>query len=217
MAKGIGCESGLSRPFRSGSVFSPPGSLSRLMTRLRFASLALLVPAVVAASGTKQTAVFAGGCFWGVEAVFEHLRGVQSATSGYATPVDDPKGFAEAVRVVYDPSRISYDQLLQIFFLVAHDPTEVDRQGPDVGPRYRSIVFVRSEEERTAVRHAIDSLHSAYHAPIATEIAALRSFRIAEDFHQDYVVHHPQEAYVVVNDLPKIAELRQRYPALYQQ
>jgi peptide-methionine (S)-S-oxide reductase len=186
---------------------------------LSLASLSILLPAALATGAPKQTAVFAGGCFWGVEAVFEHLRGVESATSGYATPVGDPKGFAEAVRVVYDPDRISYDQLLQVFFLVAHDPTEIDRQGPDVGPRYRSIVFVRGEAERAAVRTALDSLRArrVYSTPIATEVAALRTFRIAEDFHQDYVIHHPQEAYVVINDLPKLAELRRRYPTLYQE
>jgi peptide-methionine (S)-S-oxide reductase len=186
---------------------------------VRVAVLSVLLPAVTASVTAKQTVVFAGGCFWGVEAVFEHLRGVQSATSGYATPVDDPKGFAEAVRVEYDPARITYEQLLQVFFLVAHDPTQVDRQGPDVGPRYRSIVFVRDTAERRIVQVELDSLRArgTYSAPIVTAVAALRSFSIAEDFHQDFVVRHPQDAYVVVNDLPKIAELRRRFPALYQQ
>jgi peptide-methionine (S)-S-oxide reductase len=190
------------------------------MTRpARLAALSVLLPAVFASSGSKQTAVFAGGCFWGVEAVFEHLRGVQSATAGYATPEADPKGFAEAVRVVYDPDRITYEQLLQVFFLVAHDPTQIDRQGPDVGPRYRSIVFVRGEADRQIVRAALDSLRTSrvYAAPIATEIAALGSFHIAEEFHQDFVMRHPDDAYVVVNDLPKLGELRRRFPALYRE
>jgi peptide-methionine (S)-S-oxide reductase len=190
------------------------------MTRAtRLAALSVLLPAVVASSGSKQTAVFAGGCFWGVEAVFEHLRGVQSATAGYATPQADPKGFAEAVRVVYDPDRITYDQLLEVFFRVAHDPTQVDRQGPDVGPRYRSIVFVRDDADRQTVRAALDSLRDsrAYTAPIATAIAELRSFRIAEDFHQDFVLRHPDDPYVVVNDLPKLGELRRRFPNLYRE
>jgi peptide-methionine (S)-S-oxide reductase len=175
----------------------------------------------------KQSAVFAGGCFWGVEAVFEHLRGVTSVTSGYATPLvptgdstsTGNRGIAEAVRVVYDSGRISYQQLLQVFFLVAHDPTQVDRQGPDVGPRYRSIVFVADENERRIVLAYLDSLRSrkVYAAPIATQIAALRSFRIAEDYHQDFVMRHPRIAYVVVNDIPKLVELRRRYPEVYQE
>lgn len=168
----------------------------------------------------SRTVVLAGGCFWGVEAVFEHLRGVKSVTSGYATPDGNGrKGFAEAVRIVYDPAQIRYEQLLQVFFLVAHDPTQVDRQGPDVGPRYRSIVFVADDDERRIVSGYLDSLrtHGTFTAPIATEIAPLRSFRIAEDFHQDYAEHHPQAAYVVVNDLPKLAALRRRFPALYRQ
>lgn len=166
-----------------------------------------------------RSAVFAGGCFWGVESVFEHLTGVQSVTSGYATPDGhDGKGFAEAVRVVYDPARISYTQLLEVFFLVAHDPTQVDRQGPDVGPRYRSLIFVRDTSERRLALRYLDSLRLSrtFSAPIATEIAGLRQFRIAEEYHQDYVDRHPQEAYVVVNDVPKLAALRRRFPALYR-
>lgn len=176
---------------------------------------------------TERTAVFAGGCFWGVEAVFEHLRGVQSVTSGYAIPVAPTgdsaspvhRGFAEAVRVVYDPGRISYGRLLRVFFLVAHDPTQVDRQGPDVGPRYRSMVFVGDEDERRIVLSYLDSLRSgrAYAAPIVTEVAALLSFRIAEDFHQDFVMRHPRSAYVVAHDIPKLVELRRRYPDVYQE
>lgn len=170
--------------------------------------------------GTSRTIVLAGGCFWGVESVFEHVRGVKSVTSGYATPEGTSRrGFAEAVRIVYDPAQIRYAQLLEVFFLVAHDPTQVDRQGPDVGPRYRSIVFVADADERRIVDGYLDSLrtHGTFASPIATEIAALRAFRIAEDFHQDYAEHHPQEAYVVINDLPKLAALRRRFPGLYRQ
>ena len=183
--------------------------------------VALLPPGAASApAAPRKTVVLAGGCFWGVEAVFEHVRGVQSVTSGYATPDGNGrKGFAEAVRIVYDPAQIRYAQLLEVFFLVAHDPTQVDRQGPDVGPRYRSIVFVADDDERRIVGGYLDSLrtHGTFTTPIATEIAALRSFRIAEDFHQDYAEHHPQAAYVVVNDLPKLAALRRRFPALYRQ
>jgi len=186
--------------------------------RSRAAAVGLFLPALLALRAPKQTVVLAGGCFWGVESVFQHLRGVQSVTSGYATPAGDPKGFAEAVRIVYDPTRITYDQLLQVFFLIAHDPTQVDRQGPDVGPRYRSIVFVRDSADRQAVAAYLDSLraHRVYTAPIVTEIATLRTFQIAEDFHQDYVERHPQEPYVTINDLPKLEALRRTFPALYQ-
>ncbi|HEY6109209.1 MAG TPA: peptide-methionine (S)-S-oxide reductase MsrA [Gemmatimonadales bacterium] len=183
--------------------------------------VALLAPGgAPAPAAASKTAVLAGGCFWGVEAVFEHVRGVKSVTSGYATPDGNGrKGFAEAVRIVYDPAQVRYEQLLAVFFLVAHDLTQVDRQGPDVGPRYRSIVFVADDGERRIVGGYLDSLrtHGTFTTPIATEIVPLRSFRIAEDFHQDYAEHHPQAAYVVVNDLPKLAALRRRFPALYRQ
>lgn len=194
-------------------------SLNVLALLLGIAAPLSPVASPVPAAASK-TVVLAGGCFWGVEAVFEHVRGVKSATSGYATPDGSGrKGFAEAVRIVYDPAQVRYEQLLEVFFLVAHDPTQVDRQGPDVGPRYRSIVFVADDDERRIVHGYLDSLRArgAFAAPIATEIAALRSFRIAEDFHQDYAEHHPQAAYVVVNDLPKLAALRRKFPGLYRQ
>jgi peptide-methionine (S)-S-oxide reductase len=185
-------------------------------------SLAALFPPVASPppAAASRSVVLAGGCFWGVEAVFEHVRGVKSVTSGYAAPDGNGrKGFAEAVRIVYDPAQIRYAQLLEVFFLVAHDPTQVDRQGPDVGPRYRSIVFVVGDDERRIVGGYLDSLrtHGTFAAPIATEIAALRSFAIAESYHQDYAEHHPQAAYVVVNDLPRLAALRRRFPGLYRQ
>ena len=173
----------------------------------------------------KRTLVLAGGCFWGVEAVFEHLLGVRSVTSGYATPMvaaDAPgprRGIAEAVRVEYDPTQISYQQLLEVFFLVAHDPTQVDRQGPDVGPRYRSLVFAGDNDERRIAQGFIDSLREArvYAAPIATEVVVLRRFSIAENFHQNFVAHNPRLGYVIVNDLPKLVELRRRFPTLYRE
>jgi peptide-methionine (S)-S-oxide reductase len=194
-----------------------PLNVPGLLVSLAAMFLPVASPAPAAAS---KSVVLAGGCFWGVEAVFEHVRGVKSVTSGYATPEGNGrKGFAEAVRIVYDPAQIRYGQLLEVFFLVAHDPTQVDRQGPDVGPRYRSIVFVADADERRIVSSYLDSLgvHGPFAAPIATEIAGLRSFRIAEDFHQDYAEHHPQSAYVVINDLPKLAALRRRFPGVYRQ
>lgn len=184
-------------------------------------------PAGVAAS--TDTAVFAGGCFWGVEAVFDHLEGVSTAVSGYAGgKVRSPSyelvssgttGHAESVLVVYDPSRISYDQLLQIYFTVAHDPTQLNRQGPDVGPQYRSAVFYRTAAQRDAAQRYIARLTAAkvYRDPIVTEVAPLDGFSPAEAYHQDYLVHHPHQPYIVINDLPKLKELRRRFPALYRE
>jgi peptide-methionine (S)-S-oxide reductase len=181
-------------------------------------------PAGVTAAG--DTAVFAGGCFWGVEAVFESLEGVSDAVSGYAGGSDPSPsyekvssgrtGHAEAVRVVYDPARISYDQLLQVFFTVAHDPTQLDRQGPDVGTQYRSAVFYRSPAQREATERYIAKLGEAgvWPGKIVTEVSALRGFHPAEAYHQNYLVRHPTQPYIVVNDLPKLEELRKRYPEL---
>ena len=189
-------------------------------------ALALAGPAA-AQRPAARTATFAGGCFWGVESVFEHVRGVRSATSGFATSTESSaaangttgKGFAEAVRVVYDPSRVSYDQLLEVFFLVAHDPTQLDRQGPDVGVRYRSIVFVGDETERRAVAGFLHGLRArrAFPRPIVTEVATLDAFRVAEDAHQDFARRNPDDPYVLQNDVPKIEALRRTYPALYRE
>jgi peptide-methionine (S)-S-oxide reductase len=173
-----------------------------------------------------DTAVFAGGCFWGVEAVFESLEGVSDAVSGYAGgahPSPTYKevsagntGHAEAVRVIFDPARISYDQLLQVFFTVAHDPTQLNRQGPDIGTQYRSAVFYRSVEQRQAVEAYIAKLTDAKVWPgkIVTEVSALDRFHEAEAYHQDYLVNHPTQPYIVINDMPKLEELRKRYPNL---
>ena len=163
-------------------------------------------------------AVLAGGCYWGVESVFRHVRGVRSATSGYATPVPSAgapsAGHAEAVRIVYDPSQLAYRQILDVFFSVVHDPTQVNRQGPDVGEEYRSIVFVASDRERDVVRAYIDSLSAArvFPRPIVTEIAALRSFEAVDASQQNYAARHPTDPYIVVNDVPKLEALRRRFP-----
>jgi len=167
-------------------------------------------------------AVLAGGCYWGVESVFRHVRGVISVTSGYASPApasgDPSPPHAEAVRVVYDSSRISYRRILDIFFTVVHDPTQVDRQGPDVGPEYRSIVFVDGDRQRDVVRSYIDSLSAAhvYPAPIATRIAALRVFDAVDASQQNFAARHPTDPYIVVNDAPKLEALRRRFPQLYR-
>jgi len=193
------------------------------MNTPRLLAATLLAGSLLGArSAPSATAVFAGGCFWGVESVFEHVRGIKSATSGYAVPAAGSatdSSYAEAVRVVYDPSRVTYHQLLEIYFLVAHDPTQRNRQGPDVGPEYRSIIFFSDDAQRAAARAYLDSLAAAkvYPRPIVTEILSLGRFRIAEDFHQDYAARHPTDAYIVYNDAPKILDLRHRFPALYKE
>jgi peptide-methionine (S)-S-oxide reductase len=185
-------------------------------------------PAPIGVPASSDTAVFAGGCFWGVEAVFEHLKGVASATSGYAggsapSPTyaqvsSGETGHAEAVLVVYDPAQISYDQLLQIFFAVAHDPTQLNRQGPDVGTQYRSAVFYRNAAQRQATESYVAKVRKAklYRDAIVTEVAPLRAFHPAEAYHQDYLVRHPTQPYIVINDAPKLEQLRRQFPALYR-
>ncbi|MEP6689275.1 MAG: peptide-methionine (S)-S-oxide reductase MsrA [Gemmatimonadales bacterium] len=183
-------------------------------------------PAPVGVAASTDTAVFAGGCFWGVEAVFEHLNGVSTAVSGYAGgTVPSPSyedvstgstGHAESVLVVYDPSRISYDQLLQVFFAVAHDPTELNRQGPDVGTQYRSAVFYRTAAQRDAARRYIARLEAAKQYRIVTEVAPLDAFNPAEEYHQDYLAHHPIQPYILINDAPKLVALQRQFPALYR-
>jgi peptide-methionine (S)-S-oxide reductase len=184
------------------------------------------VPTAVTAD---QTAVFAGGCFWGIEAVFEHLKGVKSAVSGYAggtaaSPSYDEvssgrTGHAEAVQVVYDPSLISYETLLHVFFSVAHDPTELNRQGPDVGTQYRSAIFYRDDDQKKAAEAYIGQLTKAkaFDRPIVTEVTPLRAFYPAEEYHQNYMARHPNSMYIVVNDAPKVENLRRQFPALYQE
>lgn len=172
----------------------------------------------------RATLVLAGGCFWGVEAVFEHLRGVHSVTSGYAhygarTSSVRSQIPIEAVRIVYDPVRITHRQLLEIFFAVAHDPTSRDRQGPDVGPEYRAVIFYESQEERRSsdeYRAELSRL-GRFARPIVTEVQRLASFAVAEPFHQDYAARHPDEPYIQQNDQPKLLRLKQQFPALYRE
>lgn len=166
-------------------------------------------------------AVLAGGCYWGVESVFRHVRGVRSATSGYAAPVVGDAGPvtpAEAVRIVYDPTRVTYRQILDVFFLVAHDPTQWNRQGPDSGAEYRSMVFVESDRHRAEIQAVIDSLTTAHVYPgrIVTEIAVLRSFQAAGDDQQNYTARHPSDPYVAAYDAPRVEALRRRFPQLYR-
>jgi peptide-methionine (S)-S-oxide reductase len=166
----------------------------------------------------EATAVFAGGCFWGVEAVFEHLRGVHTATSGY-TGRGGGEGGVEAVRVVYDPSIITYRQLLEVFFRVAHDPTLRDRQGPDIGPQYRAMVFYANPAEHSVIQDYLELLRRerVFAKPIVTEVQPLGSFDVAEAYHQDYAERHSSDQYIVVNDHPKLERLRRAFPGFYQE
>jgi len=192
------------------------------------AVLLALPTALATPPSARETAVFAGGCFWGIEGVYEHVRGVESATSGYtggsvASPTyrqvsSGRTGHAEAVRVVFDPAQVSYAQLLSIFFQVAHDPTQLNRQGPDRGTQYRSAVFYQNDAQRRAAQSAVERLTRAgtYGRRIVTEITALDRFYPAEDYHQDYMRHHPDQPYIVRNDAPKVTELQRAFPSLYR-
>lgn len=210
-----------------------------------FALMALvtvgIIPVAVAvAPGAKRvatpahsvpldTAVFAGGCFWGVQAVFQHVKGVVTATSGYAGgTVANPSysqvstgrtGNAESVRVIFDPAQVSYATLLKVFFDVVHDPTQLNRQGPDVGTQYRSAVFYRNDAQRTQTVQYIAGLQEGgtMKGRIVTEVAPLKDFYTAAPYHQDYSALHPYEPYIRYNDLPKIAQLKERYPQLWSE
>ncbi|MEP6703753.1 MAG: peptide-methionine (S)-S-oxide reductase MsrA [Acidobacteriota bacterium] len=175
----------------------------------------------------NQTAVFAGGCFWGLEAVFEHIKGVSDVTSGYSggtektanyeTVSTGETGHAEAVQITYDPSQVSYEQLLKVFFAVAHDPTELNRQGPDTGTQYRSAIFYTSPEQKQSAENVIAELtrSKTFSEAIVTEVGPLKAFYKAEEYHQDYLAQHPNQPYIVVNDKPKVENLRKQFPALY--
>jgi peptide-methionine (S)-S-oxide reductase len=177
---------------------------------------------------TSQVAVFAGGCFWGVQGVYQHVTGVTSAVSGYAggnkgsahyeSVGRGDSGHAEAVRITYDPRQVSYGNLLQIFFSVAHNPTELNRQGPDVGTQYRSTIFPTDVLQARIAKAYIDQLNAArvFAAPVVTTIEPDRPFYPAEDYHQDYLTLHPDQPYIAINDLPKIAELKRLFPDRYR-
>ena len=193
-------------------------------------SPALPAPAMdIPASSVKapQTAVFAGGCFWGVEAVYRHVKGVKSAVSGYAggsamtanymVVSTGTTGHAESVQVTYDPAQVSYGDLLRIFFSVAHDPTQLNRQGPDHGTQYRSAIFVTNEEQKRVAQAYIEQLGQAkvFDRSIVTEVTMLPAFYPAEAYHQNYLALHPTEPYIVFNDLPKLTQLKQQFPDRY--
>lgn len=180
-----------------------------------------------AAASGQQTAVLSGGCFWGVQAVFQHVKGVISATSGYAggdaktaeyeTVSTGETGHAESVQIVYDPAQITYGELLRVFFSVAHDPTQLNRQGPDEGTQYRSSIFYNSAEQKRIAEAYITQLENAkiFSRPIVTQVVPLQAFYPAEAYHQNYAAMHPNQPYIVFNDAPKVEHLRQQFPDLY--
>jgi peptide-methionine (S)-S-oxide reductase len=177
---------------------------------------------------SPQTAVFAGGCFWGVDAVFKHVKGVTRVVSGYAgggastaeyeVVSTGTSGHAESVEVTYDPSQVSYNDLLKVFFYAAHDPTELNRQGPDTGAQYRSAIFFTNAEQKKIADDYIAQLDhaKAFPEPIVTQVVPLKGFYPAEAYHQDYLERHPDNPYIVINDLPKLDSLREKFPQLYK-
>ena len=197
--------------------------------RTKLAVAAPVSDTPLATVSRDETVVFAGGCFWGVQAVFEHVKGVKSAVSGYAGGTaaapsyeevsSGATGHAESVQVVFDASQISLGKLLEIFFSVAHDPTEKNRQGPDVGTQYRSAVFYLTAEQRHVTEAYLKQLTDAktFARPIVTQVAQLRAFYPAEAYHQHYAMLHPDSPYIATYDLPKVAALKERYPTLYRE
>jgi peptide-methionine (S)-S-oxide reductase len=201
-----------------------------IQTDLAFAASPLPSPVVdTPAASVKgpQTAVFAGGCFWGVEAVFRHVKGVSKAVSGYAggsaNTADYERvstgstGHAESVEVTYDPAQVSYGALLRIFFSVAHDPTQLNRQGPDYGTQYRSAIFFTNDEQKRVAQGYIEQLGQAkvFPSPIVTQVVPLPAFYPAEAYHQNYLALHPTQPYIVMHDLPKLTQLKQQFPDRY--
>jgi peptide-methionine (S)-S-oxide reductase len=182
----------------------------------------------IAAAKGQQTVVLAGGCFWGIQSVFEHVKGVKSVTAGYAGgTVKNPSyeqvssgatGHAESVKIVYDPSKVTFGQLLKVFFSVAHDPTELDRQGPDSGTQYRSAIFFTSDAQQHIAKAYIEQLDGAkvYPQPIVTELTSYTAFYTAEDYHQDFADKNPYNTYIMMNDAPKLANLKKELPDLYR-
>jgi peptide-methionine (S)-S-oxide reductase len=185
------------------------------------------VDAPLATSKAEQTAVVAGGCFWGIQAVFQHLKGVTSATSGYSGGAantaeyelvsNGDTGHAESVKITYDPSQITYGQLLRVFFSVAHDPTQLNRQGPDTGTQYRSVIFYNGDEQKRIAEAYVAQLDKGkvFPRPIVTQLVPLKAFYPAEAYHQDYARRHPHDLYIVYNDAPKVTHLQQQFPELY--
>jgi peptide-methionine (S)-S-oxide reductase len=175
----------------------------------------------------SETVVFAGGCFWGIQAVFQHIKGVTKTTAGFSGGnVKNPSyedvssgetGHAESVEVIYDPSQVTLGELLHVFFSVAHDPTELNRQGPDDGTQYRSAIFYETPDQQRIARAYVDQLTQAkaFSHPIVTQIVPFKAFYRAEDYHQDYALHNPGSMYIMINDAPKVSNLKKQFPDLY--
>jgi len=201
--------------------------------RAKAAEAAVMLPnpavdAPLATTSQKQTAVMAGGCFWGIQAVFQHVKGVQSAVSGYSggsrstaeyeVVSTGRTGHAESVQITFDPAQITYGQLLKVFFSVAHDPTQLNRQGPDTGTQYRSVIFYVNDEQKRVAEAYIAQLEKArsFPRPIVTQVVPLTEFYAAEAYHQNYAALHPDNPYIAFNDAPKVEHLRAEFPDLYK-
>lgn len=207
-------------------LFSASGTLAYGASQERIPDF--VAKSQIRESASEQTAVLAGGCFWGVDAVFKHVKGVSRVVSGYSggnaaaakyeLVSTGTTGHAESVKITYDPAQISYSQLLKIFFSVAHDPTELNRQGPDTGTQYRSAIFYTNDYQRQVALAYIDQLNKAkvFAAPIVSQVTPLKQFYAAEDYHQDFLAHHPDYPYVVINDMPKLLALRKQFSTLYR-
>jgi peptide-methionine (S)-S-oxide reductase len=220
------------RRFALGALLLAPVAVTAVLRRSAGAAepaVAIPPPAVdLPAGGALQTVVLAGGCFWGVQAVYQHTNGVTRAVSGYAGGAQanakyelvgsGTTGHAEAVEITYDPGKVSFGKILQIFFSVAHDPTQLDRQGPDYGPQYRSAIFVRDAGQKRVAEAYVAQLNAAgvYRQPIVTRLEQLPAFYPAEDYHQDYATIHPNHPYIVYNDRPKVENLQGMFPDLYR-
>lgn len=203
--------------------------ISQPMMAARETAVVIAPPALdnAKAKGPMQTAVLAGGCFWGVQGVFEHVKGVHKVISGYAggdksaaqydTVSSGRTGHAESVQITFNPAEVSYGELLQIFFSVAHDPTSLNRQGPDMGTQYRSAIFYMDDVQKKIAETYIQQLNRsrAYSNTIVTKIEPLKGFYTAEDYHQDFLLNNPDYPYIVINDLPKIEHLKQVFPNKY--
>jgi len=188
-----------------------------------------VVDAPLAGNASEQTAVVSGGCFWGIQAVFQHVKGVKNATSGYSggsaataeyeVVSTGETGHAESVKISFDPTQISYGKLLKVFFSVAHDPTQLNRQGPDTGSQYRSVIFYANEEQKQIAEAYISQLEQAksFPRPIVTQVVPLKAFYAAEAYHQNYATLHPDNPYIAINDAPKVEHLRQQFPDLYKE
>jgi peptide-methionine (S)-S-oxide reductase len=205
------------------------------LAQLRSPLLGAEAPVIIAppaldnpkAPGPPQTAVLAGGCFWGVQGVFEHVRGVQKVIAGYAggdrasaeyeTVSSGTTGHAESVKIIFDPAQVSYGQLLQVAFSVVHDPTQLNRQGPDVGSQYRSAIFYADDAQKRIAEAYIGQLEKShvYSRPIVTRVDSLKGFYAAEDYHQDYLYHNPNVPYIAMFDMPKVENFKRTFPELY--